>query len=540
MSNSREKHQGSDQTGTGVAALCSFRSPYALAVFCALCVVAARGLTDTILFYAGIPFAYTDFFVLLSAGVGGIGCGLITFVILAAAEFFRYGGDYGGLYAMSTYLVLIVLMSGLSVKGWCASFSKLLVSLCLLASVLALCWYLTFTILLPKRISGNFFENLAFWKLFLGALPETALALLAVALLYRLAPATWHLPLRGNLTQTAPGRQVLGMHIMTLALLEAALLCCTAIICTAIVTAAENDAHFSLAFLCEHWREHVRLGLTMMCAAVPLACIFNLYIVRVVVEPINAMSSFMERYYAHEESDREQKLPILHFNSHNEIEKLYQSLQKMVADVGMYIERAIDQERKSAHLTQGFMLALAKAVDAKDRYTSGHSTRVALYAREIAKRLGKSEEEQEKIYVLGLLHDIGKIGVSETIINKNGRLTDEEYAKIKEHPVLGFEILQNVTELPQLATGARWHHERFDGKGYPDGLAAADIPEEARIIAVADAYDAMTSKRAYSDVRPQAKVRAEIERCRGSQFDPRIADVMLAMIDEDTSYTMHE
>ena len=157
-----------------------------------------------------------------------------------------------------------------------------------------------------------------------------------------------------------------------------------------------------------------------------------------------------------------------------------------------------------------------------------------------ARRMGKTEKEQQEIYAMGLLHDIGKIGVAESIINKNGRLNDEEFAQIKKHPVTGYEILKNVEELPGLATGARWHHERYDGKGYPDGKAGNDIPEEARIIAVADAYDAMTSNRAYSSIRPQEDVRREIERCRGSQFDPVIADVFLSMIDDDKQYQMRE
>ncbi len=105
---------------------------------------------------------------------------------------------------------------------------------------------------------------------------------------------------------------------------------------------------------------------------------------------------------------------------------------------------------------------------------------------------------------------------------------------------MGSEILKNVKELPKLATGARWHHERFDGRGYPDGLSGLNIPEEARIIAVADAYDAMTSNRAYSRIRPQQEVRSEIERCRESQFDPKIADLFLQMIDDDKDYVMHE
>lgn len=196
--------------------------------------------------------------------------------------------------------------------------------------------------------------------------------------------------------------------------------------------------------------------------------------------------------------------------------------------------------RHAENLTVQTMLALSKAVDAKDHYTNGHSERVAKYSMEIARRLGKSHREQEDIYYMGILHDVGKIGVHEDIINKPGRLTDEEFAEIKSHTSTGYEILKEITELPELATGARWHHERFGGGGYPDGLSGYDIPEAARIICVADCYDAMTSNRSYSKVRPQADVRAEIERCKGSQFDPDIADIMLQMIDEDKDYRMSE
>ena len=184
--------------------------------------------------------------------------------------------------------------------------------------------------------------------------------------------------------------------------------------------------------------------------------------------------------------------------------------------------------------------ALAASVDAKDRYTHGHSSRVAAYSREIAKRVGYSEEEQDKIYMMGLLHDVGKIGIQDAIINKPSRLTEEEYAMIKTHPVVGAEILKKIQDIPELVVGARWHHERYDGRGYPDGLEGDNIPEVARIIAVADTYDAMTSNRSYRGYLPQEKVRAEIERCKGSQFDPRFADIMLVMIDEDRDYTLKE
>ena len=183
---------------------------------------------------------------------------------------------------------------------------------------------------------------------------------------------------------------------------------------------------------------------------------------------------------------------------------------------------------------------LAKTIDAKDAYTNGHSERVASYSREIARRYGYDEDMQEEVYVMGLLHDVGKIGVPDTVINKPGRLTDEEYDMIKTHPAVGAEILATVSEMPALVTGARWHHERYDGKGYPDGLKGEEIPEEARIIAVADAYDAMTSHRSYRDIIPKDHVKSEIEKGMGTQFDEKFARIMLEMIAEDTEYTMHE
>ena len=142
--------------------------------------------------------------------------------------------------------------------------------------------------------------------------------------------------------------------------------------------------------------------------------------------------------------------------------------------------------------------------------------------------------------MMGLLHDVGKIGVPDEVINKPGKLTSEEYELIKSHPVIGGRILESIKERPGLSTGAKWHHERYGGGGYPDGIAGGDIPEEARIIAVADAYDAMTSRRSYREVMTQEKVRAEIERGSGTEFDPRFAKIMIALIDEDKTYSMRE
>lgn len=184
--------------------------------------------------------------------------------------------------------------------------------------------------------------------------------------------------------------------------------------------------------------------------------------------------------------------------------------------------------------------SLATAIDAKDKYTNGHSSRVAVYAKNIAIRAGYSKEKQDEIYMIGLLHDVGKIGVPDEVINKTSSLTEEEFELIREHPKIGYEILKSIKECENLSVGARWHHERYDGRGYPDGLAGEKIPEEARIIAVADAYDAMTSRRSYRTIMAQETVKAEIEKGMGTQFDPKFASLMLQMIEEDTEYTMRE
>ena len=154
--------------------------------------------------------------------------------------------------------------------------------------------------------------------------------------------------------------------------------------------------------------------------------------------------------------------------------------------------------------------------------------------------IGKTEKETREIYFAALLHDVGKIGIPDSIINKEGSLTEEEADTIRMHPVIGIEILQSIKQSPYISVGARYHHERYDGRGYPDGLNGENIPEIARIIAVADTYDAMTSKRSYRSTLPQKVVRAEIVRGMGTQFDPVYASIMVAMIDADKGYRMQE
>ena len=212
----------------------------------------------------------------------------------------------------------------------------------------------------------------------------------------------------------------------------------------------------------------------------------------------------------------------------------------LAQEVAQRTAEVIEQHKRLDRISVQIVKALSGAIDAKDTYTNGHSTRVAEYSKEIARRAGFPETMQNAIYMMGLLHDVGKIGISDAIINKKSGLTDEEYAIIRTHPIVGGNILRNISEFPGLLIGARWHHERYDGKGYPDGIAGEDIPIQARIIAVADAYDAMTSRRSYRDELPQDIVRREIEKGKGSQLDPMFADIMLDMIREDVDYKMRE
>lgn len=205
------------------------------------------------------------------------------------------------------------------------------------------------------------------------------------------------------------------------------------------------------------------------------------------------------------------------------------------------LQREVNRKTlKIENLTYQAMMTLAQTIDAKDTYTKGHSTRVAEYSKMIAQKMGKDEDYQIAIYFMGLLHDIGKIGIKDEIISKSQGLTDEEFAMIKSHPVIGYDILKNMTEIENIEYGARWHHEKYDGTGYPDGIKGEEIPEYARIIAIADAYDAMASNRSYRKVMPQANIREEIMKGKGRQFDPLLVDIMVQLMDEDVNFDMRQ
>ncbi len=171
-------------------------------------------------------------------------------------------------------------------------------------------------------------------------------------------------------------------------------------------------------------------------------------------------------------------------------------------------------------------------IDMKDAYTNGHSARVAKYTAMMAEKMGKSKDEVAEIYNIALLHDIGKIGIPDSILNKPGKLDNDEYSVMKSHAQRGYDILKEVNIDPDLALGAGYHHEKYDGSGYPSGLRGDQIPEIARIIAVADAFDAMYSTRPYRKKMPIETVAAEIKRCSGTQFAPEVVDVFLKLVEE--------
>jgi len=177
----------------------------------------------------------------------------------------------------------------------------------------------------------------------------------------------------------------------------------------------------------------------------------------------------------------------------------------------------------------GTLHALTSAIDAKDAYTRGHSERVALMSRQLAEAIGMSPELVERVYLAGLVHDVGKIGVPEAVLTKPGRLTDAEFDQIKKHPQIGAQIIRDIRQMQDLIPGVMHHHERWDGRGYPHGLAGADIPLMGRVIGLADSFDAMSSNRTYRASMDRPRVLREIADCAATQFDPELADVFVGL-----------
>ena len=193
--------------------------------------------------------------------------------------------------------------------------------------------------------------------------------------------------------------------------------------------------------------------------------------------------------------------------------------------------QSLKRQLEYKNITLEAIQAIARTIDAKDEYTNGHSIRVGAYSKIIAEHLGMSSDEVDNIYYIALLHDIGKIAIPDSILNKPGRLTDEEFEIMKSHTTRGARILKGISTIPQITEGAKYHHEKYDGSGYPEGLRGEDIPYVARIICCADCFDAMASKRVYKPSFTMETIINEFKRCAGTQFDPAIANVVVSLLE---------
>ena len=240
------------------------------------------------------------------------------------------------------------------------------------------------------------------------------------------------------------------------------------------------------------------------------------------VPPLETIRKYDIQGYC-EKSDKFDQLLLLIESGIKSIEQM-----RLIKEINTKLQDTYEQLEKSYMES---IEVLRQTVDAKDQYTRGHSDRVADYSVLIGKYMGLADEDLKTLKIGGLFHDVGKIGVPDHILLKPGKLTDDEYSEIKNHPSIGAHILSTATIFSNLIPIVKHHHERYDGKGYPSKLAGNEIPFLARIAAVADTYDAMTSRRPYRDALPLDVVKAEIEKCSGTQFDPEIAKVFLDLLE---------
>ncbi|MBR5740937.1 MAG: HD domain-containing protein, partial [Firmicutes bacterium] len=193
--------------------------------------------------------------------------------------------------------------------------------------------------------------------------------------------------------------------------------------------------------------------------------------------------------------------------------------------------QSLKRQLEYKNITVESIQAIARTIDAKDEYTNGHSIRVGFYSKVIAQNMGMTSDEVDNIYYIALLHDIGKIAIPDSILNKPGRLSDDEFKVMKSHTTRGAKILKGISTIPQIIEGAKSHHEKYDGSGYPEGLKGDEIPFVARIICCADCFDAMASKRVYKEPFPDDQIISEFERCSGTQFDPKIGKVVIHLME---------
>ena len=291
-----------------------------------------------------------------------------------------------------------------------------------------------------------------------------------------------------------------------------------------------------LAMARDRWPDIVRImltGYTDMNIAVDAINKAGVY--RLMTKPWNAMdmrATIRQALDTHAMRGEIQRLNRVTHKQNRVLEEMNRSLELKVQERTREVQ-VKHQELRTAYVST--VRALAEAIDAKDPYTRGHSERVAIYASRIARELDCKPHFIERIYLAGLLHDVGKIGVPDAIITKPGKLTSEEYELIKQHPAIGARILEPVSFLSDVVPCVRHHHEWYDGSdwGYPDRLRGLEIPYPSRIILVADTVEAMTSDRPYRKAVPLEAVIEEIQRFSGTQFDPEAAEAFLSMIERE-------
>lgn len=218
---------------------------------------------------------------------------------------------------------------------------------------------------------------------------------------------------------------------------------------------------------------------------------------------------------------------------------IFSLLRSIGMEIGVALNNAMlfEQVESAKKDLEGLLIStitsLVSAIDAKSPWTKGHSERVTNFALEIAREMGLKDEDLEHLKLCGLLHDIGKIGIYDGVLDKPGKLTDEEFELIKKHPVMSMEILNPIKQLSTIIPGILHHHERYDGKGYPEGISGDDIPLCARILCVADSFDAMTAERPYKPPRGIEDAKLELKRCSGTQFDPKVVEAFLKALERE-------
>ena len=210
-------------------------------------------------------------------------------------------------------------------------------------------------------------------------------------------------------------------------------------------------------------------------------------------------------------------------------------LQKIISNQAQITRQ---RQKHDNQIIEQTMKTFSNFIDNKDTYTQGHSTRVAAYVREMARRMGLDEQTQLNMYYAGLMHDIGKLTIADEVLNKTSRLSNEEWTLIQQHTTNGASLLKNFTILPEINDAVLYHHERYDGTGYINRLNGKNIPLVARMVGIADAYDAMNTNRCYRLKFSEERIISELERCRGKQFDPDLVPYLISMIKDGTIYKL--